>query len=371
MEYIIHCGDSPVGGMAAEIRTASTRILIDMSADVRLEPDFHPEIMHTLGVNDSSAPNAVFFAQNYGDHVSHIENIRIETKIFMGALAREIMLKTLQNTEPETVQKAEEATLLVSGEKVTVGDITVTPYAFGPIGRETYQFLIEADGRRVLCTGDVKPNAVPAVGHVDALIVKGGVHTACPERKPLADFTSRYKYVFVMAPSSNLKLIASLADEAPDGRLYCDAYQKTLLDLVRENGCCACMSACPELTVYDPEAIDALRESGFVMLVRDNVAFRNIVSAFDPKESVILYTLCDCCRKAPTSTIPSFLSLAGTWAPFPVCRGGSSPEALTALIGETTPGTVIPLCRGKADSLKEALPGQVILAAESEKAYSI
>ena len=130
-------------------------------------------------------------------------------------------------------------------------------------------------------------------------------------------------------------------------------------------------AACPELTVYDPEAIDALRESGFVMLVRDNVAFRNIVSAFDPKESVILYTLCDCCRKAPTSTIPSFLSLAGTWAPFPVCRGGSSPEALTALIGEITPGTVIPLCRGKADALKEALPGQVILAAESEKAYSI
>ena len=64
MEYIIHCGDSPVGGMAAEIRTASTRILIDMSADVRLEPDFHPEIMHTLGVNDSSAPNAVFFAHS-------------------------------------------------------------------------------------------------------------------------------------------------------------------------------------------------------------------------------------------------------------------------------------------------------------------
>ncbi len=38
----------------------------------------------------------------------------------------------------------------------------------------------------------------------------------------------------------------------------------------------------PKLTVYRDERIDEFREKGFVMMVRDNERFREIISSFDP-----------------------------------------------------------------------------------------
>lgn len=55
MQIIIHRGSHQIGGIATEIRTASTRILIDMGDELGMESDFISKPLSIRGVTDSNS----------------------------------------------------------------------------------------------------------------------------------------------------------------------------------------------------------------------------------------------------------------------------------------------------------------------------
>ena len=62
MKLCIHRGTHQIGGIAAEISTASTRILIDMGDELSLDPNFVAEINRTSAVDANPRNIALLFA---------------------------------------------------------------------------------------------------------------------------------------------------------------------------------------------------------------------------------------------------------------------------------------------------------------------
>ena len=77
MKLCIHRGTHQIGGIAAEISTASTRILIDMGDELSLDPNFVSAPLNIPGVTDGNGHcDAVLFTHYHGDHTGQMLRIR-------------------------------------------------------------------------------------------------------------------------------------------------------------------------------------------------------------------------------------------------------------------------------------------------------
>ena len=93
MQIIIHRGTHQIGGCTAEIRTDSTRILIDFGAEL---PDAEGNVsIDTLkigGLNCGKANfDGVFLTHYHRDHIGLISRIMEPIPIFLGGTAIDIL----------------------------------------------------------------------------------------------------------------------------------------------------------------------------------------------------------------------------------------------------------------------------------------
>ena len=95
------------------------------------------------------------------------------------------------------------------------------------------------------------------------------------------------------------------------------------------------------------------------MAVRDNWKFRNILTHFDPAQSIILYSMWDGYHTKPNSTIPDFLNLAGCWASLHT-SGHASHNDLKKVVEITSPDIVIPIHSDNPDMLQILCPNAKI-----------
>lgn len=92
MKLCIHRGTHQISGIAAEISTTSTRILMDMGDELSLDPNFVSAPLNIPGVTDGNGHcDAVLFTHYHGDHTGQMLRIRPEIPIYAGALAKDIM----------------------------------------------------------------------------------------------------------------------------------------------------------------------------------------------------------------------------------------------------------------------------------------
>ena len=388
MKIVIHRGTHQIGGVATEIRTAKTRIIIDMGDELSLDPDFQPEALNISGVTDTNGQcDAVLFTHNHGDHVGQLKNIRSDIPLYMGSFAKKILLKTIRKAAPETIAKIENAATFVPGKKFMIGDIAVTPFCIDHSAADSYMFLIEADGKRILHTGDFRTHgfrgkAVPKildklVRKVDVLITEGTTlsRTASEPlteqelQREAAKYIKQYKYVFVLAASTNLERICALSKATPRGKYFlCDKYQSELLAMVEEEwGQYSPLYRNIKRTTYGENLLKKLHARGFVMMVRDNRRFRKIIQQFNPAQSIMLYSMWDGYRTKDGSTIPDFLSLAGKWETLHT-SGHATPEDIAMVIGKTEPDVVIPIHTVQPDALKTLCPNcNVVVLQDGEE----
>ena len=184
MQIVIHRGAHQIGGVATEIRTATTRILIDMGDELGVEDNFTPMPLSVPGVTDTHGNcDAVLFTHNHGDHVGQLKNIRDEIPLYMGSFAKDVLLVTTPKTDTALKSRIELAKTFIPGECFQIGDMFITPFSIDHSACDSYMFLIEADGKRILHTGDFRLHgfrgkAIPKIldkliGKVDALIIEG------------------------------------------------------------------------------------------------------------------------------------------------------------------------------------------------------
>lgn len=384
MKIRIHRGTHQIGGIAAEISTDKTRIIIDMGDELSLDPDFKSAPLDIHGVTDQSGScDAVLFTHYHGDHIGQMERIRKDIPLYSGALAKDIMLlsaKNNKNTSDELISRMDSICTFEPGIAFMVGDIQITPFSVDHTACDSYMFLMKADGKKLLYTGDFRTHgfrgkAVPKimdklVRKVDALVTEGTTLSR-PNTEPMTEFDlqkkfkeyiKQYKYVFVLCASTNLERICALSKAVPKGKKFiCDHYQFKLLELIEKHwGKYSELFRVNNKKIYSKKILDELITNGCVMAVRDNSRFRKIIRNFDPKQSIILYSMWDGYRTKTGSTIPSFLELAEKWEP--LHTGGQASHAdLQMVIEKTSPEKIIPIHTDDPDMLKKLCPNKNIV----------
>ena len=382
MKICIHRGTHQIGGVATEISSATSRILIDLGDELSVDPDFVSSPLDVPGVTDSNGRcDAVLFTHHHGDHVGQMSRIRPGIPLYTGALTKAIMLKSARHGRADAalVAQTESMRTFSPGESFFVGDMKITPFRVDHSACDSYMFLVEADGKRVLHTGDFRLHGVRGkamdkilerrIRKVDALIVEGTTLSR-PAGRPVSEwnlnkrldaYLKRYKYVFVLCASTNLDRIFALARAVPCGKYsLCDKYQHELAKLVSEHyKGRSSFYEMPKLLSFEKNPPAGFDRRGGLMFVRANRRFEQVIRKFDPARSIILYSMWDGYRTAPESRIPEFLALAGTWESLHT-GGHASPEAVRRVIEKTDPEIVIPIHTDAPRKMRELSGGRKV-----------
>jgi ribonuclease J len=406
MQLIIHRGSHQIGGMATEIRTASTRIIIDMGDELSLEDGFESAPLDIPGVTDNNGKcDAILLTHYHGDHTKQINLARETIPIYAGTLTKEIMqitennnLERLKVHGTEKKQKAAETciarikTIKTFFQEVpfNVGDIKVTPYTVDHSAIDAYMFLIEADSKKVLYTGDFRTNGFrgkdlskmldKSIPHCDALVIEGTTlsrdsgkcKTEIELKKELKQYIKDNKYVFILAATTNIDRIFGAANAVPWGKYFiCDNYQKKLMRTVSEH-CPKYKSLyeIPKVNTFGNNLLDRFRRRGFVMMVRQNDQFEEIIKQFDRNQSIILYSMWDGYRTKEESKIQAFLNSAGKWEYWHT-SGHATIEDIKMVVEKNQPKVIIPMHSDAPEKLKELLPDKKVFILQDKEVYTV
>lgn len=384
MKLCIHRGTHQIGGIAAEISTASTRILIDMGDELSLDPNFVSAPLNIPGVTDGNGHcEAVLFTHYHGDHTGQMLRIRPEILLYAGALAKDIMRLSSAHSwkkDEALCKRIETIRTFSAGVPFLIGDIQITPFSIDHSAADSYMFLIEADGKRLLYTGDFRLHGVRGktmdkildrrIGKVDAIITEGTTVsrtdgktvTEWELQARVRNYLQQYKYVFVLCATTNLDRIFALARAVPRGKYcICDDYQKTLVETVSKhwNGISSFYEM-PKLLSFKYHPPARFAELGGLMFVRANSKFEAIIRQYDPAQSILLYSMWDGYRTKPDSNIPEFLSLTGTWAELHT-SGHASPDDLRHVIEKADPQLVIPMHTDAPQKMQTLCPDRTVI----------
>ena len=151
-------------------------------------------------------------------------------------------------------------------------------------------FLIEADDKRLLYTGDFRLHGVRGnvmdkildrrVGRVDVVVTEGttvsrSTQEAVTEwdlQKRVKAYLRQYKYVFVLYATTNLDRIFALARAVPRGKYcICDEHQKALVKAVSDRwSSLSTFYEMPKLNTPSVSILQGFQERGGLMFVRAN-----------------------------------------------------------------------------------------------------
>ena len=388
MKIIIHRGSHQIGGTAVEINTASTRIIIDMGDELTIDSSDTPKPLNISGVTDKNGRcDAVLFTHYHDDHTGQLPHIRNDIPIYMGSLTKDILLAAAYNAEQNIINRINSAKIFEAGKKFRIGDIDITPYVIDHSAFDSYMFLIEADGKRILHTGDFRTHgfrgkAMPVIlqnyiKKIDILITEGTnisranneIITEMQLQNKVKEYMKEYKYIFAYTSSTNLERICGFSKAVPKGKYFiCDAYQYKLLDIIEDHlGKFSDLYRNIKKTIYGSNLITKFQDKGFLMMVRDNQMFRNIIPLFDKEKSIILYSMWDGYRTRPESTIPEFLALSGKWE-YLHTSGHAYIEDIKDMVEIINPSYIIPIHTDKPEIMRDLFPDKnIILSSDSEE----
>ncbi len=330
MEINIHRGIDQIGGCITEIATSTTRILIDLGQNL---PDNEGNINDPLATKEAvekltNGIDAILYTHYHGDHVGLFNLVSKDIPQYIGKVAKEVCTckhRRLGYIEDRKVLSAEEVETLeamnpmVAGRSFSVNDIKITPYFVSHSAYESFMFLIEAEDKRILHTGDFREhsylgkgldNVLDRVGGVDVLITEGTMlsRTDKPrhERELQTDFSKlmkEYKNLFVITSSTDLERLATIRAAHRKSRhkapFVTDDFQKQILTIFTDN-----LKSKQRLwnfeTVYDYRAENLklanwIDNEGFTMLIRCTDKYHkwldNLLPHLDQSETAVVFSM--------------------------------------------------------------------------------
>ena len=391
MNIIIHRGTHQIGGSAIEISTKSTRIILDFGNELSLDEKYIPENLDIEGVT-AGVPNCdgIVISHYHMDHLGQLTAALPDIPLYMGELSKEIALIGSEYQDKDLYLRLLGANTFRGGEAFTIGDIHIRPLVIDHSAADSYMFVIEAEGKRVLYTGDFRMHGLrhhileklvsTYIGKVDVLITEGtslsrDTDEHISEAAVLEDISSYIqdgKYVFVMCSSTNIDRIMGIWQNMPtDKVLICDAYQKRILDTVidnvyyesslyRRHDCPLVLNKGPYPKYY--------MDHGFVSLVRGTENFISHIKEF-PKDDVrIIYSMWtgyiedNLALKTLLDTYPSYICHAS---------GHISKDDLVRFIELVDPDIVIPVHTDSPEKLEGIVPNRTVCAVNDNEPFII
>ena len=338
MKITIHRGLNQIGGCITEIHSLSgTKILIDLGHNLPdgggVSEDRYesPENLDQL----LDGCSAVFYTHYHGDHLGFAAEIHERgVAQYMGPLAIKIMIhlndhmtyaEELKDRAKANLKALNEFKTFTIGRKTIIGDIAITPYGVSHSAPDSYMFLIECDGKKVLHTGDFRDHGYIGKGlytmlekhiipqGIDVLITEGTnvgqkSKSVLSEQEISSQFRQimrRYKNVFILSSSTDADRMWSIYSAHNKSRqpFLCDAYQKKMLDIIRDG--------------YDPDKplyrfvtkkifdikkpltniklVEWMHDKGFTMLIRRSDTFQRyldqVLPRCNPDETCVVYSM--------------------------------------------------------------------------------
>lgn len=146
MKFTIHRGAKEIGGTVIELSSDSTTLLLDAGLPLSEE---------SVEVDVSSLkPDAVLISHPHQDHYGLIEELDPDIPVYMS----ELSLKLIQSLrlilgKPFPENKVQH---FKPWQPFEVGDFTITPYLMDHSSPDAFAFLLEAEGKRVFYSGDLR-----------------------------------------------------------------------------------------------------------------------------------------------------------------------------------------------------------------------
>lgn len=303
MKIIIHRGIDQIGGCITEISTAHTKIIIDLGSNL---PGSNGREFTKQEIEDiTKDADGIYYTHFHGDHVGLSSFVPDNIAQYIGKGAQEVnickysVLAKHDSKYERDLSVAQYMKTYEAAQRYDVGgkgEIFITPFFVDHSAFDSYMFLIEADGKRILHTGDYRGHGYLSKGldeilgwkakNIDILVTEGtmlsrqteeAVHeiTIKAKAKKLLEKGNRPHFLFALCSSTDLDRLASFhaACKETRAKFLCDSYQKSVLDIFTKYAAhhSKLFDFDDETTLVLGEDCDFerdLRPNGFIMPVR-------------------------------------------------------------------------------------------------------
>lgn len=321
-----------IGGQITRIDTTTSSIIIDLGQDLPGKND------EDLLDNDKAIAkltqgcSAILYTHYHGDHIGLFHHVPENIPQYIGSVAKQVVCKKYQQlcqlpdkegtkVFKQALRTASKMNVFQAKQTLHFGDITVTPYFVSHSAYDAYMFLIEAEGKKILHTGDFRGHGYLSkglettlkhyVGQIDILIIEGTM-LARPDEKVMTEADlykealkemQTHKYVFVHCSSTDLERLASFKNAnskmIPQRPLVADAFQKDILDLFSHSaGNSSPYFDFGKVFTYT-ESNHKLKEwmltNGFTMFVRATLKFHDylnhLLPNLSPEKTLFIYSM--------------------------------------------------------------------------------
>ena len=251
MRVRIHRGANQIGGSAIEVEAAGSRLLLDCGLPLDGDPDDDTLLPDMPGLHTQDASLlGIVLSHGHRDHWGLIPKARADIPVFMGAATERILCAAAPFVPGAATMQA--AGHLVDGQPLALGPFTVTPYLVDHSAFDAYALLVEADGKRLFYSGDLRahgrkhalfdrmlrhpPEAIDTMLMEGSSIGRLAAHESFPtekeiERKLVASMRAASGMVLVAASAQNIDRVVSIYRAAKrTGRtLLVDLYAAEIL----------------------------------------------------------------------------------------------------------------------------------------------
>lgn len=334
MKITIHRGIDQIGGCITEIATSKSRILIDLGQNL---PDgegvVRDKFDNQVAIEAlTTGIDAIFYTHYHGDHLGLFHLVPESINQYIGKVAKRVALckyqrlgyiKGRKDISAKEITKIEHMHTFDSEQAIEIGDIKIIPYFVSHSAYDAYMFLIEANGKRILHTGDFRGHGylskglLPTIeklilkqGKIDFLITEGTMLSRLDERvrhenelkREVVELMKQYKNVFVLCSSTDMERLATFhaANKEVGGKPFvCDDFQKSVLNIFSDTA----GIKSPLFDFGEPysfwkensKLIKWMQDKGFCMLVRATEKFDDYLAFIEPQidrnETVLIYSM--------------------------------------------------------------------------------
>ncbi len=264
MKIIIHRGAEEIGGNCIELRSGKGRLLLDYGIpppktgpvkQAGLAPAPDGTVLNIPGLYEDS-PNPILGLLLSHTHLSHYgalyaRPINPAIKVFMTEIMED--MTRLPAKMPRSYKPlSPNIHYFRKGHKFILGRFVITPYLMDHTAAESFAFLIESEGQRIIYTGDYREHGNKAaafkqflaakMGPVDALITEGsqaGVEKGPSEQEVMGHVEELVRGkrgpLYFMCAGQDIGLLTSLANLARNTRRYlvADGYVALVLERMK------------------------------------------------------------------------------------------------------------------------------------------
>jgi len=157
VQACIHRGASEIGGSCVELEHDCQRIVLDIGLPLSHEPDQPTDLPAVRGLapgTDLEGLLAVVLSHTHPDHMGLLADVSPDVPVYGGEAASRVTQTAALFMRDGAAPR--EWRPLLDREKVTLGPFVVTPLLVDHSAFDAFALLVEAGGRRVLYSGDLR-----------------------------------------------------------------------------------------------------------------------------------------------------------------------------------------------------------------------